>query len=234
MSTTVGADAVRLVSRETVRTGRYALIGADLHRARRLWFALHGYGQLAARFLRPFAGLVPADTCVIAPEGLNRFYRDQPRADGSHLQYVGASWMTREGRDDDIADTLRWLYTVYDDVRHVAPVSIPVGVLAFSQGVATATRWISSGFIHPQALCVWAGSPAHDVEDESMQSALRDAQVTLVAGDADPFMSDDTRTAMLARLRAWNPTVRSITYAGDHRLHADTLRSLLHGFARGD
>lgn len=234
MSTTDRGEAIRLVTRETVRTGRYALIGAEPQRARRLWFALHGYGQLAARFLRPFDGIVPPDTCVVAPEGLNRFYRDQPRGDGSHLQHVGATWMTREGRDDDIADTMRWLYGVYDDVRRLGGDEMPVGVLAFSQGVATATRWISSGFVRPQAFCVWAGTPASEVDDESMQTALHAADVTLVAGDADPFVTAESRETLLERLRRWNPSARAVSFSGDHRLHPETLRALLHGFAAPD
>lgn len=234
MSHTEHASPIRVCTRETVRTGRYALLGADPAHAQRLWFVLHGYGQLATRFLRPFEGVVPSDTCIVAPEGLNRFYREQPKADGSHLHQVGATWMTREGRDDDIADTLRWLYAVHDDLLQQAGRGVPVGILAFSQGVATATRWISSGFVKPRALCVWAGSLAPDVEDEAMQEALHDAQVLLVAGDADPFVDHDSREATLRRLRHWNPNARALTFEGEHRLDPETLRALLHGFAVGD
>jgi hypothetical protein len=41
-----------------------------------VWFVCHGYGQLAAYFIRHFAFLTenaPA-TVVIAPEGLSRFH----------------------------------------------------------------------------------------------------------------------------------------------------------------
>ncbi len=46
-------DSIRLHSREPIRTGRYAVIGAGPADARRVWFALHGYGQLATSFVRP-------------------------------------------------------------------------------------------------------------------------------------------------------------------------------------
>lgn len=240
MSTSLPEDAaaaaghVRLVSRETVKTGRYALLGADLTRARRVWFALHGYGQLASRFIRHFQGSIPDDTCIVAPEGLSRFYRAMPSADGSHLQQVGATWMTREERDDDIADTLRWLYAVSDDVLAMTDGEVPVGVLAFSQGVATATRWISSAFVHPATLVVWAGSLAADVDDASMQRALQGTDVVLVTGDDDPFVDDVAREATLQRLQHWQPSARSVQYAGGHRLEADTLRMLLHGLGARD
>lgn len=222
-------SSIRFVTRETVKTGRYALLGAELPKARRLWFVLHGYGQLASRFLRHFDGCVPPDTCIVAPEGLSRFYRDMPSGDGSHLQHVGATWMTREGRDDDIADTLRWLYGVYDDVLGMTADRPQVGVLAFSQGVATATRWISSSFVHPHAFVAWAGSVATDVDDASMQDALQYTDVVLVTGDNDQFIIEASREAMLERLRGWQPRARGVQYAGGHRLDTDTLRGLLHG-----
>ena len=61
-----GTDStIRLFTREATRSARYAAIGADPEAASRIWFALHGYGQLAERFLKPFDGIVPRDTCVI-------------------------------------------------------------------------------------------------------------------------------------------------------------------------
>lgn len=218
---------IRLVSRETLRTGRYALVGAELSVARRVWFALHGYGQLAPRFLRRFEGVVPPDTCVVAPEGLSRFYADMPRADGSHMQRVGATWMTREAREDDIADTLRWLDGVLADVRAAAPQLESVGVLAFSQGVATAMRWIAHGTVQPKAFVVWAGGPAHDVDSARMRAVLTDARVTLVIGDADQFIAADHVPAALEAARALQPNAQLITFAGDHRLDSDVLAALL-------
>jgi predicted esterase len=224
-------NAIRLCTRETVRTGRYALVGAEPAHARRLWFALHGYGQLASRFVRPFTDAVPADTCVVAPEGLSRFYREMPRPDGGHLTQVGATWMTREGREEEMADAERWLSAVHDDLLPVAPQGAAVGVLAFSQGVATAIRWIASGGVRPQALVVWAGGLPDDVEDASMTQALERCDVVLVNGTQDPFVQADAHAAALARLRRWQPQARAVSFEGDHRLHRDTLAALLRDFS---
>ncbi|MFY7923741.1 MAG: esterase, partial [Gemmatimonas sp.] len=71
MSTSPGD--IRIHTRPTVRTARYSVLGTEPAEAQRVWFVLHGYGQLAPRFLRHFAGAVPPDTCVVAPEGLSRF-----------------------------------------------------------------------------------------------------------------------------------------------------------------
>jgi predicted esterase len=228
------ASSIRTHRRETVRTGRYATIGAQHSDARRLWFALHGYGQLAERFLRPFAAVTPADTCIVAPEGLNRFYRDAPTGDGSHLAKVGATWMTREAREDDIADTLRWLATVYEDVAASGVASgriEAIGVLGFSQGVATATRWIATGRVRVNAFVVWAGALAVDADQARLRERLREVEVTFVSGDADPFVGEEARHAAMTTLRSLQPSARAIAFAGAHALDAPTLAPILTALA---
>lgn len=223
------ADTIRLYSRDTVKTGRYAMIGAEPVTAQRVWFVLHGYGQLAPDILRPFDGVVPADTCVVAPEGLSRFYRDMPRPDGSHLQRVGATWMTREAREDDITDAVRWLQDVHDAVMAEAQQVTATGVLAFSQGVATATRWLAAGHVQPQQWVVWAGGLATDIDHERLRKQLAHTQVTLVAGNADPFVSEEALQLSLDRLRSWQPTAVAQRFVGEHRLDGSVLATLLAG-----
>jgi predicted esterase len=220
------SQAITTVTRETIRTGRYAWIGTTPESAARVWIVLHGYGQLARRFLRPFAGVVPPDTCVVAPEGLSRFYREMPKADGSHLHTTGATWMTREQRDDDIRDALRWLSLVHAEVA-TGPSVRAVGVLAFSQGVATATRWLASGAVHPDALVIWAGELAQDIDQGALSASLSNADVTLVAGTQDQFVSATRREQALAAVRAWHPAAMARTFEGPHELDQSTVQALL-------
>ena len=95
------------------------------------WVVLHGYGQLASRFLRSLESLATPSRLVVAPEGLSRFYLD---AGGGK---VGASWMTKEDRVREIEDYLAYL----DLVRATLMPPVPLTILGFSQGVATAARW---------------------------------------------------------------------------------------------
>jgi predicted esterase len=225
MSETI--DGPRLVTRVTQRTARYALLGVSPERAQRIWFVLHGYGQLAPRFLNNFVGHVPANTCVVAPEALSRFYADMPRADGRHLQRVGATWMTREAREDDIADTLAWLELVARDVmQHVAP-DAAVGVLGFSQGVATASRWVAEGTVRPAAFVAWAGRPAHDVRPERLAAVLANASVTFACGDTDEFLSAEQQREVVAQLAALQPSVSWARFHGGHHLNGPLLGTLL-------
>lgn len=224
-------STIRLFTRETTRSARYAAIGADPESASRIWFALHGYGQLAARFLRPFDGVVPADTCVIAPEGLSRFYLEAPRADGGHMQRIGASWLTREARELEIVDAMSWLDQVHDEVVSAATRATGtapwVGVLGFSQGVATAMRWIASGHVMPSHVVAWAGGLAHDVDVSALRAKLAHAELTLVSGDEDPFATPDARERILVGARDVHASPREISFAGKHQLDTSVLRTLL-------
>lgn len=218
-------ESPRIISRVTRRTGRYALLGAEPAEARRVWIVLHGYAQLVPRFVRHFAGIVPPDTCVVAPEGLSRFYVDLPQRDGSHLQRVGATWMTREQREDDIADTMAWLDSVYDDVVGTNVRSL--GVLAFSQGVATATRWITHRALQPQAFVAWAGGLAHDVSDDALTAALSRAHVSVVRGDEDVLMSETQAEEQVRRLQQLAKAATRVNFTGGHVLDRTVLAPLL-------
>lgn len=221
---------MQLHTRRTHRTGRFATIG-DAATARSCWFVLHGYGQLVERVLRRFDGVVPPDCLVVAPEGLSRFYTQMPRPDGRHLDLVGATWLTRASRDDDIADALHWLEVVRQDTMAQLPADTRIGVLAFSQGVAMATRWLALKTFTPSAFVAWAGRPAHDVDDASLTRQLAAAQVTLVAGDTDPFVSDVARDEVLAMLQRWQPATQVVTFAGEHHLDTPTLGAILNDTA---
>ena len=87
------------------RTARYHQLGELSAMTRRVWFVAHGYGQLAAYFIRHFAPLTAADPhlVVVAPEGLSRFYLN---GTGGR---VGATWMTKEDRLAEIEDYVAYL-----------------------------------------------------------------------------------------------------------------------------
>lgn len=206
------------------------MLGAPIEDARRVWFVLHGYGQLAASVLRVFDGIVPADTCVVAPEALSRLYREMPRPDGRHLEHVGASWMTRESRESEIRDALHWLGVVYKTVMSAGQQVEAIGVLGFSQGVAMAGRWVGSGALKETALrhlVLWAGHLATELDLDVMHSALANVQLTFVAGDRDPFLVGDTLTSLTHTLETWQTPFTLRRFSGMHQLNRELLKELL-------
>src|SRR2546429_8056658 len=83
----------------TSGTARYFTLGHPTD-ATELWFVCHGYGQLASRFLERFRALESRGRCIVAPEGLSRFYLTEHPTE----RRVGGGWVTREDRlheDDD-------------------------------------------------------------------------------------------------------------------------------------
>lgn len=232
----VAAGAPRVRQRLTQRTARYAVLGAEPSQAARIWFALHGYGMLAARFAQPFSDVIPDDTCVVAPEGLSRFYLELPRADGGHMQRVGATWLTRESRDTEIDDALLWLDLVHDEVvaESTAARSRPplVAVLGFSQGVATAMRWIASGHVAPRQFVAWAGGLAHDVDRAAFTARMHAGEMVFVAGTQDPYITEDARAEVADAVSALSVAYRVLSFDGAHQLHAPLLESLLADFGR--
>jgi predicted esterase len=215
----------------TLRTGRYYTVGAELKNVKRVWFLLHGYAQLAARQLRHFEGIVPADTLVVSVEALSRFYLELPRADGGHTARVGAAWMTREDRLADIDDANGWLDNVHravvDKVTRSSGDVPEVNMLAFSQGVATCMRWIARGAVRPAHAVFWAGSTATDVDADTLRARLDGADVVLVAGNQDQFLSDANRERLRQAWESLAVNTREVSYEGMHELNAAVLEQLL-------
>jgi dienelactone hydrolase len=204
------------------RTARLYTLG-DAAEARERWVVLHGYGQLASYFVRHFAPLADGRV-VVAPEALSRFYLES-RDSGVHGPRVGATWMTREDREAEIADYVRYLDLALDDA---APGDLPLSVLGFSQGTATACRWLAArdvrGAAPAERLVLWAG----DVPPELDLGAawLRRTRLTFVAGTSDRFISPEVLASLRARLDGAAVPYTLVTFDGDHRLDAATLTGL--------
>jgi predicted esterase len=214
------SDSPTLHSFSVSRTARVATLGTP-RTAASWWVVLHGYGQLAADFIEDFAPLVTPDRCVVAPEGLSRFYLDGL----TEHKTVGASWMTREAREAEIADYVGALDAA---IRHLGGADdASVSVLGFSQGAATASRWALLGNTTADRLVLWGGAPAHDLDLAAHADTLRSLNLTLVAGTTDPHLSSERRDVIRARLRRHDIPVSFRSFDGGHRIDAETLQHLV-------
>ena len=88
----------------TQKTARYFHNKTNLSDAENIIFALHGYAYLAQKFLKKLQFLFSKNNLIVCPEGLSKFYIKG--FDGQ----VGASWMTKENREEEIND-----YCIYLD-----------------------------------------------------------------------------------------------------------------------
>jgi len=196
------------------RTARYFTLGAEGADASGIWFVLHGYGQLAGTFIRFFGDLAKTGALIVAPEALNRFYLVNPDSAPARDRPVGATWMTREDRESEVSDYVEYLDALHEEI--VGESRVPVNVIGFSQGTATATRWVLNGRSRIERLVLWGGLMPPDVDLVGGWSRLRDTRVTLVSGTRDQYISEDLITAEQARLETANVKSDVIRFDGGH------------------
>jgi predicted esterase len=113
----------------------------------------------------------------------------------------------------------------------VDPARTPLCVLGFSQGTATACRWLASrerlGKPPAARLVLWAGDAPPELDLGG--AWLRRTRLTLVAGSDDPFATPAAATALRTRLDAAGVKYDVDAFDGGHRIHADTLARVVAG-----
>lgn len=201
------------------RTARYFTLGPVDGKTRELWLACHGYGQLASRFLKHLAVLDDGTRLIVAPEALSRFYVGAEPA-----RWVGASWMTREDRLGEIGDYVAYLDAVYADVRARLPAAPQrVVALGYSQGAATVARWAAGGTVPLHDLVLWGHALPTDIDLTAVAPVLRGLRLWIVAGTADPGMTDSQIATTQERLSAAGIPSRVRRFDGGHTLDGETL-----------
>ena len=208
------------------RTARYYTLGNAVGDIRDLWIACHGYGQLALPFLTSMAKIAAPDRLIVAPEAFSRFYVDRTSMTTEPPPKVGASWMTREDRDVEIADQVVYLESLLADLRTSVGQDVRLRLLGFSQGVATVCRWVARGTVRPNALILWAGSFPPDIDLSSFSQRVAGVRVTMVFGSRDQLTPIAAAEAQLERLTGAGIDATMVSFDGGHRLDDTTLLSL--------
>ena len=194
------------------KTQRYFTHG-DLKKATKLLIVLHGYGQLAEQFIRKFHQL-PENYYIVAPEAMHHFYLN-----GSSGR-VGASWMTKEDRINNITDNNEYLNNLVDFL-HTENEFSELLVLGFSQGGATAARWNAQRKDIDQ-LILWASVFPPDLEESSFRN---NKNGTFVIGKHDEFYDATAQDKEIKKYRSLSFEI--VEYDGKHDIDVETLKNLL-------
>ena len=202
---------------------RYFTSGKLNEKTKYIWLVFHGYGQLAEYFIRNFHDLND-NHFVIAPEGLSRYYL----ADTSGR--VGASWMTKEDRLTDIQNQISYINEIYKSIEPEIKNGAKLIVLGFSQGTATALRWIVNQNISPFKLLLWAGTIPPDLKAENESMDLSGVDTVILKGDSDPYIGTVYMKNMDVWLKTYRLNYRLINYSGGHHIHIETLKQLAASF----
>jgi predicted esterase len=193
-----------------------------------VWIVCHGQGQLASRFLTRFIPIEREDRLFVAPEALSRYYLT-PAQGGPHAPNapVGATWMTREDRELEIEDYVRYLDLLHDEIFSVVPrKAVRLWVLGFSQGTATVARWAARGTVDPDRVVLWAGLLPPELTAQDASALTRRAPLTVVLGRQDEFAKPDLVAAQASRLKELDVPHEIIRFDGGHEIVPDTLRDL--------
>jgi predicted esterase len=205
------------------RTARFFTLNAITADTRHIWVVFHGYGQLGEYFIRHFRHLNPKEHAIIALEGQSRFY-----VDGLSGR-VGASWMTSEDREDEIADQSGYVNAVLNNLGIDPSTEHRLTVLGFSQGTAAAVRWMVRNDVRAQRLVLWAGQLPHDVASEKLQAMLKDAKVDFCIGTEDEFITKAQVEERMLQLRELLPQLKMHWFEGKHVMDSDTLLKVSQG-----
>ena len=186
----------------------------DLEGKKQILIALHGYGQLGQYFYSKFHDL-EKDFGLVIPEGPHRFYLK-----GSSGR-VGASWMTKEWREQDIIENNRYLRQLIEKVSLENP-QATLHLLGFSQGGATAARFYQQ---HPEfvgQLILWASVFPPELEKPNFP---KDKTLHFVLGDKDPYFDLESKSKVLNEYTELGFEIH--TFDGLHDINQITLRSML-------
>lgn len=207
------------------RTARYYVIGEESPDIEDVWFVCHGYGQLASDFIREFEGIATPTRLIAAPEGLNRYYLSTaPEFHGPESK-VGATWMTREDRDVEIRDYVSYLDELYALIMDQIGIA-RVTVLGFSQGGATANRWVTRGSSRVDRLIMWGSTLPADADLNDAAEFFRHVDLTLVHGLRDQYANQGMIESYLKTLVSHSIPHNVVTFDGGHRMDRETLRTL--------
>ena len=197
------------------KTARYFTLGQLIDSTQEVWLVLHGYAQLASDFIQDFEALNDSSRFIVAPEGLNKFY-----ARGFGGKPV-ATWMTAEDREAEIADYINYLQTLYQALQ--IPAHCKVVVLGFSQGVATASRFIHAGAVRVDDFIIYAGELAAELANP-ISTQILSKRITYVTGNNDPFITPEKHQQVYALMHQLNAKI--IEFDGGHEVKQEVLKRL--------
>jgi predicted esterase len=198
-----------------VKTARYHTLGTLNNGTKEIWFVIHGWAQLAAQYLESFSSLDDRTRFFVAPEALNKFYLKVGKPE------VGATWMTREDREYEMADYINYLNTLYDSFM-LNDCKAKIIVLGFSQGVATVSRWAYRNERKIDTLIFYAGEPGNELQNKESIECFDQTKNYFIYGTEDQFINE----LNIAKYKNMLSNFEFISFEGKHEINAGVLSQI--------
>ncbi|MEL6392425.1 MAG: hypothetical protein AAFY36_04575 [Bacteroidota bacterium] len=207
---------------KVTRTAHFYTLGEATDKTKRMWFACHGYGQLASNFIQKFDRVAGEEDFVVAPEGLNRFYW------GGVAGKPAANWMTSKDRLDEIADYSAMLSTIFEQQKALLADDVQVILFGFSQGSSTVIRWMLRAQPSFDHLWIWGGQIPEDVSYDDVRAEWNTRKIHAFHGTEDPFVTPDRHQLLKQYIAESGLNIEEHIYEGDHRV----IREVLDGYRK--
>ncbi|HEY8402793.1 MAG TPA: hypothetical protein VIK89_16105 [Cytophagaceae bacterium] len=204
---------------EVKKTARYFTLGNLTEKTDTIWFVLHGYGQLAQYFIQKFTPLLDEKTVIIAPEALSRFYLT------GFSGRVGATWMTKEDRENEIKDYCNYLNQLYKHITgQINNKKITFNLLGFSQGVPALCRWIDKFQPEFNKLILWAGIFPPDMNTDFIFSPeyIQNHRTYIIYGNEDPLLKEEH----IQQIEEFKKNIKNLSviiFEGKHEIDPNVL-----------
>ncbi len=212
---------IHSLSIEVPKTARYFISEQSNASVKNIWFVLHGYSHLASDFIQKFNVISDSANLVVAPEGLSRFYVK------GYFGNVGASWMTKVERMNDINDYIRYLDLVYEDVLK-RTISAPQKfiVLGYSQGGAAAARWAVMTNKKIDHLIVHSSEFPQDLDESLVREFSERASIHYVYSNKDEFIEEELFEQQMERLHSHQIRFTPFRFEGKHEIKEEVIKKI--------
>jgi dienelactone hydrolase len=185
--------------------GRVLVRPARAAAARGVLVGFHGYMENAAIQMKRLEDIPgTAAWTLVAVQALHRFYKGR-------TEEVVASWMTREDREDAIADNLAYVAAALEVVPHDA--STRIVYAGFSQGVPMAFRAAVRGPGHAAGVIAVGGDvPPELLADPSAEFP----RVLLLRAVRDDWYTQAKHDSDVSALTGRGVRLQAVAYDGGH------------------
>jgi predicted esterase len=201
------ADPAPLVRTIPARTlGRYLIDGAEGPGSLPLLVGFHGYGESPEKHLSELRQIPGAEAARrVAVQGLHRFMN-------TRTNEIVASWMTRQDREQAIADNVDYVTSVLDAVEREHPGGARRVFVGFSQGTAMAYRAAARTGRPCHGLIILGGDVPPELADDG--SPL--PPVLIGRGKRDTWYTEAKMAGDLELLRRRGVPVETLVFDGGH------------------
>jgi len=175
---------------------------------------------LASDFIQDFPFWDNEENLLIAPEGLSKFY-----SKGN----IGASWMTKEDRENEIEDYLKFLDAVSMLILDKMPFTPEsINILGFSQGVHTALRFAIHTYMKIDNLILCSSDIPKDADFKKFKKKIDEGMKCFyIYGNEDKAVRLENFEKSEEMLKRNEIKFERVVFEGGHEVNGDDICKLI-------